>query len=75
MFELRMAEHDIHRGRQIVEVWDGATLMGAIYPTERGVKVISKFLVGREPQTFIEIERRPPAPEIPAILIHLRPAP
>lgn len=53
----------------MVEIWNGSTLMGAIYPTERGIKVVSKFIVN-DPEGAIEIDRSK-LPPIPAILINL----
>lgn len=70
MFSLKMAEHPIEPDRrQIVEIWKGNTFMGAIYPTERGIKVISKYIADN-PEAAIEVDRSK-LPPIPAILINL----
>jgi len=70
MLELKMSAHDIRPGAQVVEIWNGSTLMGVIYPTERGVKVLSKYIL-HNPEGAIEIDREK-SPSIPAILINLR---
>ncbi len=69
MFTLKMETHEYRQGTQMVEIWDGDTLMGAIYPTERGVKVVSKFIVS-DPEGAIKIDRSK-LPPIPAILVNL----
>lgn len=43
MMELRLAEHLVTPGKTVVEIWDGDTLRGAIYPTDEGVKIVSKY--------------------------------
>lgn len=43
MMELRLAEHSVTPGIVIVEIWDGNTLRGAIYPTDEGIKIHSKY--------------------------------
>jgi len=67
MFEFRIAEHLHKPGQKLIEVWNEGNLMGTIYPTERGIKVISKHIAD-DPQGAIVIEKSPP---IPAILIRL----
>ena len=43
MFVLKMAAHLVKpEHRQIVEAWNGEVFMGAIYPTEKGIKVDKK---------------------------------
>jgi len=69
MFTLTMGEHDYRPGVKMIEIWSGTTLMGAIYPTERGIKVVSKFIVDN-PEGAIEADRSK-LPPIPAILINL----
>jgi hypothetical protein len=44
MMELRLAQHSVRVDTVIVEIWDGGQLMGAIYPTETGVHIHSKYL-------------------------------
>lgn len=70
MFRLEIADHDYRPGAQVVEIWDGITLMGAIYPTEHGTKVVSKF-IANNPEGAVEIDRSK-LPPIPAILINIR---
>ena len=43
MTELRTAQRTLN----IVEVWDGDTLIAAIYPSPGGVKIVSKYLENR----------------------------
>lgn len=69
MFTLKIGEHDYRPGVQMIEIWSGTTLMGAIYPTERGIKVVSKFIVNN-PEGAVEIDRNK-LPPIPSILINL----
>lgn len=70
MFTLKMAEHSLEPDlRQIIEIWNGNLFMAAIYPTERGIKVVSKY-IGDNPEAAIEIDRSK-LPPIPAILINL----
>ncbi len=70
MFSLRMAEHSIEPERgQMVEIWNGNIFMGAIYSTENGIKVISKY-IANNPEVAIKIDRSS-LPPIPAILINL----
>mgnify|MGYP001582939541 CR=1 FL=1 len=69
MFQLKIAEHDYRTGTQMVEIWNESTFMGAIYPTERGIKVVSKFIADN-PEGAIKIDRSK-LPPIPAILINL----
>ncbi len=62
-----MAE-DLHKPeQQLIEVWEKGELMANIYPTEKGIKVISKH-VADDPQGAIVIDKSSP---IPAILIRL----
>ena len=69
MFEFRVAEHLFIPGRKMIEVLNGEDLMADIYPTETGIKVVSKYIID-DPEGAIEIERDK-LPRIPAILIHL----
>ncbi len=70
MFVFKMAEHSVKPERgQIIEVWNGNVFMGAIYPTENGIKVVSKY-IANNPEAAIEIDRSK-LPPIPAILINL----
>ena len=69
MITLKMAEHSVKAGVQAVEVWSGDVFLASIYPTQRGIKVISKYIVGN-PEGAVEIERGK-QPPIPAILINI----
>lgn len=70
MFVLKMAEHSIEPERgQMAEIWKDNVFMGAIYPTEKGIKVISKYIADN-PEAAVEIDRNK-LPPIPAILINL----
>lgn len=70
MFTLKMAEHPVGLERgQMIEIWNGAILMGAVYPTDNGIKVISKYIADK-PEAAIRVDRSK-LPPIPAILINL----
>ncbi len=70
MFSLKMAGHSIEPERgQMVEIWNGNIFMGAIYSTENGIKIISKY-IANNPEVAIKIDRSS-LPPIPAILINL----
>lgn len=70
MFILKMAEHSIEPDqRKIVEIWNGDVFMGAIYPTNQGIKVVSKYIADN-PEVAIKVDRSK-LPRIPAILINL----
>lgn len=64
MYELKTPPHPERPGVKIFEVWRGGTFVAAVYPTEQGLKIVSKYLTGRE-EASISIDRQPP----PAILI------
>jgi hypothetical protein len=66
MTELRITQHTI-KNRKIVEIWDGdmegaPRLIGVIYPMERGVKIVSKYLENRPDVVVID-------PEFPRALL------
>jgi hypothetical protein len=44
MMKLKAGEHSVMPGRDVIEVWDGDQMVGAIYPTDTGVKILSKYL-------------------------------
>ena len=69
MFSLRTDNHEIKAEGKIFEIWNEGEFMGAIYPTEKGIKVVSKY-IARDPESAIEIDRSKLSP-IPAILINL----
>ncbi len=62
MFYLKPSIHDRH-GVTLFEIWFGGTFMGAIYPTVRGIKVISKY-VSDDPEAAIAIDRSKLLPQI-----------
>lgn len=69
MVHFRLVDHSIKPGIKIVEIWNGDTLMGTIYPTERGIKLVSKYIVD-DPEGAVEVDRSK-LPPIPAILINI----
>lgn len=69
MFSFRLADHQEKPGVQLVEIVQDGEVVGAIYPTDTGVKILSRYLLA-DPETAVEIERNK-LPPIPAILIHL----
>ncbi|MFH0805451.1 MAG: hypothetical protein V1901_00995 [Patescibacteria group bacterium] len=69
MFSLRITEHTIKRGTKLVEILQDGEVVGAVYPTERGIKIVSRYLL-ENPESAIEIERDK-LPPIPAVLINL----
>jgi len=44
MTEFRAAKHARSKARTIVEVWEDGVFIAAIYPAERGVRIVSKYL-------------------------------
>jgi hypothetical protein len=52
-----------------VEVWNGNVFMGAIYPTDNGIKIVSKY-IANDPEAAVKVDRSK-LPPIPAILINL----
>jgi len=69
MFSLRTDNHEIKPGVRMFEIWNKGKFVGAIYPTEKGIKVVSKY-IARDPESAIEIDKSKLSP-IPAILINL----
>lgn len=62
MNQLRIAEHSIHWERKAVEIHHPTMgLIGVIYPTESGVRIVSKYL-SRKRIAIDPVE--PPALEI-----------
>lgn len=70
MFTLRMAKHSIKQGVNLFEILQDGEVVGAIYPTERGIKIVSRHLLVESPEKKIEIVRSKLLP-IPAVLINL----
>lgn len=68
MFELRIADHKIRPGVKVYEIIQNGEVVGTIYPTDRGIKVVSRYLIDN-PESAVEIERDK-APPIPALLIN-----
>jgi hypothetical protein len=52
MIHFRIAPHAFRTGIEIVEIFEGDQLVGALYPHPRGVQLISKYLK-EEGVTFI----------------------
>lgn len=69
MFEFRLADHRDKPGVKLVEIIQNGEVVGAVYPTETGLKIVSRYLLA-DPETAVEIDRSK-LPPIPAILIHL----
>jgi len=70
MFILKTDQHSIKPERGlVVEIWNGDVFMGSIYPTENGIKIISKYIADN-PEAAIKVDRGG-FPPIPAILINL----
>lgn len=69
MFTFRIAEHRYKTDEQVVEIWKEGKLIGVIYSTERGIKIVSKYIAAH-PEAAIEIERDKLS-LIPAILVNL----
>lgn len=45
MTELRMAVHSMRgKAAAVVEIWEDGLFIGAIYPADRGVRIVSKHL-------------------------------
>lgn len=70
MFEFRLREHVIKPERVVIEIWEEEKNMACIYPTETGIKVVSKNLLLNQ-KKIIEFEAEK-MPLTPAILIHLK---
>ncbi|MGO9893122.1 MAG: hypothetical protein ACLPX8_02770 [Bryobacteraceae bacterium] len=58
MTELRMHEHAA-TGAAIVEVWEDGQLIACIYPKDRGIKIVSKYLDGRR-RHLVSVDPSPP---------------
>lgn len=69
MFSFRLADHQGKPGVQLVEIVQNGEVVGAVYPTETGLKIVSRYLLA-DPETAVEFDRSK-LPPIPAILIHL----
>ncbi len=68
MHRFVLTSHSRLPGVEIVEVWRGSDMVAVIYPSELGIKVVSKHLRGDD--SDIEIDSSPP---VPAILINFDP--
>jgi hypothetical protein len=56
--------------KKIVGVVKDGNLIGTIYPTKKGIEIVSKHLIGW-PESAIEIGQSKSAPTFPAIRINL----
>lgn len=66
MTTIKPATHTLNKEQvRIYEVWDGDRFIAAIYPTERGVKIVSKYIENRE--DLLQVEPLEP----PAILVNI----
>ena len=68
-FSFRLADHDIKPGVRLVEIIQNGEVVRAIYPTERGIKIVSRYLMD-DPASAVKIDRSK-LPPIPAVLINL----
>ncbi len=66
----RLVPHSGVPGIELCEIWDQDTFIGAIYPTDQGIKVVSKFIID-DPEGAVVIDRSK-LPPIPAILINIK---
>jgi hypothetical protein len=69
MFTFRIADHSKKPGIKICEIIQKNEVVGAIYPTKKGIKVVSRYLL-EDPESKITIDRDK-LPSIPAIVIGL----
>ena len=70
MLRLSAHQHSIRSNTTLFELLDEkGELVAGIYATERGLKIVSKYISNRS--DLIQIEAVPP----PAILVNLRPMP
>ncbi len=67
MVRFEITSHSTKPNIQIIEVWQGNDFIASIYPTEDGIKLISKFIINPV-EEVIEIDREPPI----AISIHIK---
>lgn len=67
MITLKPAKHIINRlvEKTVIEIWDDAKFIGVIYPSLRGVKIISKYIENRD--DLLQVEALEPA----AVLVNL----
>jgi len=56
MITLKPAKHIIDRlvEKTVIEIWDSKKFIGVIYPTERGVKIVSKYIENRDDLLQVE---------------------
>lgn len=66
----QIKNHKFKLGTQLVEIYKNETLVGTIYSTEEGIKIVGRSLL-ENPEEKIKIERDK-TPSIPAILIKLQ---
>lgn len=67
MITLKPAKHIINRlvEKTVIEIWDGKKFIGVIYPSLRGVKIISKYIENRD--DLLQVEALEPA----AVVVNL----
>lgn len=71
-FSFRLVPHSDplqnRRGVQLCEILQNGEVVGVIYPTKDGLKIVSRYLI-ENPESAIEIDRGK-FPPIPAVLIN-----
>ena len=66
----RIAEHSVQEGVQICEVLVDEQVVGVIYPTEKGIKIVSAHFYSTEGDNGVG-----KIPPIPSISINFNPQP
>ena len=66
MTEFKVAAHSVATGRQVIEIHHQKLgLLGVIYPSSQGVRIVSKYFAGKELDVLLEVSPEfPPALEI-----------
>lgn len=67
MMELIASRHSIRENFDIFELRENGELVAALYPTDDGLKIVSKFIVNHPSLIAIEVQQPP------ALLIDFRP--
>ena len=44
MIELKVADHGVLPGKQMVECWQNGVFVAGIYPHEDGIRIMSKYM-------------------------------
>jgi hypothetical protein len=56
MIDFRLVDHKIKKGEKLIEIWEGENFIGSIYPTEKGIKIVSKHFIN-SPEAAIKIDK------------------